>query len=177
MTVKVRYKCLNCGICCNRLLIDRQGIRKGLPLLPDEVEIFDESHVKPAMGIGTSPDSDDFEVIMYQMTENSCPHHVKGGCSMWVFRATVCRAYPVMPVINPDHSVVLSYDFACTAIADHMGKYSGDRIPWDLDSINREAKNARKLSRVTERVMSEFERAWIFDLLSGEWLPFSQLEQ
>ena len=129
------------------------------------------------MGIGTSPDSDDFEVIMYQMTENSCPHHVKGGCSMWVFRATVCRAYPVMPVINTDRSVVLSYDFACTAIADHKGKFPGDRISWDLDSINREAKNARKLSRVTERVMSEFERAWIFDLLSGEWLPFSQLEQ
>ena len=147
-----------------------------MPLLPDEVEIFEEAQVKPAIGIGINPESDDFEVILYQMTENSCPHHVKEGCSMWVFRATVCRAYPVMPLINSDRSVVLSYDFACTALKNYRGKYPGDKVPWDMDSINREAKNARKLSRVTERVMSEFDRAWIYDLISDSWLPFSQPE-
>jgi len=177
LTVKVRYKCLNCGICCNRLLIDRQGVRKGLPLLPDEVDIFEPEKVKPAIGIGVAPDDGDFEIILYQMTENSCPHHVKDGCSMWVFRATVCRAYPVMPVINSDRSVVLAYDFSCTALEKYQSKYPDDKIPWEIDSISREAKNARKLSSVTERVISEIDQAWIFDLNTEKWYPFSQLTE
>lgn len=175
MTVKIKYKCLNCGICCNRLLIDRQGIRKGLPLLPVERYLFEPDKVKPAIGIGNNPKSNDFEIILYQMIENSCPHHINEGCTIWVFRATVCRAYPVMPVINPSLSVILTYDFSCTALEKYKDRYPDDQIPWDMDSINRETKNARKLSHVTERVVSELDRAWIYDLIFDKWLPFSKL--
>jgi len=94
---------------------------------------------------------------------------------MWVFRATVCRAYPVMPVINLNLSVILAYDFACTALEKYKDRYPDDQIPWDMDSISREAKNARKLSHVTEKLVSELDRAWIYDLISEKWCPFKQL--
>ena len=173
MTVEVNYKCDNCGFCCNRLLVDRQGVRKGLPLLPEETEVFEAECVKPAIALGDN--LDDIEVRLYQLTLNSCPYRTHGGCSIWVYRPTICRAYPVLPVITTGNRVVLSYDFACSALEKYRGVYPGDNIPWNYSSIAREAKNARKLSEVTLRALENVDRAWFYDLASDGWVPFSRL--
>ena len=173
MTEEVSYKCANCGKCCNRLLIDRQGVRKGLPLLPNEIELFKPVNIIPAIALGDNVNS--LEILMYQMTLNSCPHWMHGGCGIWVYRPTICRAYPVLPVMTTGNRVVLSYDLECTSLKRYQGIYKGSKIPWKYESISREAKNARKLSLVTLKALEEHERAWFYDLTSKDWVPFSKL--
>jgi hypothetical protein len=56
-------------------LIDRQGVRKGLPFLHEELEIFRKDHVRPAYGVGVDPSDPGFEVIAFQMRARSGIHH------------------------------------------------------------------------------------------------------
>ena len=80
MPEPIVYHCINCGVCCNRLLIDRQEVRKGLPLLPDEVELFRKAQIRPAYGVGASLKDPGFEVIAYTGTDPT-------DNSKWLFKS------------------------------------------------------------------------------------------
>jgi hypothetical protein len=46
------------------------------------------------MAFGASPTSENFRIVMYQMTENTCPHFNSEGCEIYVDRPEQCRAFP-----------------------------------------------------------------------------------
>lgn len=172
---KVFYRCVNCGECCERLLIDRQGVRKGLPLLPDERELFRESQIKPGIGIGENPGDKGFKVISYQMTENACPHRRLGGCTVWASRPTVCRAYPFMPTITQGGLVIKQYDLLCNALRGLTERVPGESVHFEPRSVAREMEAAEELSKVTLRAMENLDKAWFYDLETESWVPFRSL--
>ena len=57
------FRCLRCGRCCEDLLAEDRGVLRGLTLMPDERQLFPESKVRPAVGLGRSPSGRGFEVI------------------------------------------------------------------------------------------------------------------
>jgi Fe-S-cluster containining protein len=171
----VRYKCLNCGECCNRLLIDRQGVRKGLTLLPGETELFREDRIRPGYGIGADPGNASFETIAYQMRENACPHRQRGGCRVWSYRPAICRAYPFMPVITQGRTVLRVYDLACTSLKEYIGRYPNDILNFDPDSVQDEVAYCDEISRITQRLLDNPGRAWFYDLKTEEWVRFESM--
>ena len=177
MREPIIYHCINCGVCCNRLLIDRQEVRKGLPLLPGEVELFRKDHIRPAYGVGASPKDPGFEVIAYQMRLNKCPHREFGGCMMHAYRPSICRSYPFVPVISQGLRVVKTFDMTCTALKDRVGDYAEDSIPIQAASVEVENANYPAIAAITERLLENVDDAWFYNLKTGRWVPFRRLLQ
>jgi len=171
----ISYQCINCGVCCNRLLIDRQGVRKGLPLLPDEIDIFRKAHVRPAYGIGKSPKDSGFKVIAYQMRLNFCPHRRFGGCVMHAYRPAICRSYPFVPVINQGFKVVKTFDLTCTALKDHVKGYFMGAVPVQSSSVEVENSSYPAVASITERLLNDVGSSWFYNLKTGRWVPFRNL--
>jgi Fe-S-cluster containining protein len=171
----VRYKCLNCGECCNRLLIDRQGVRKGLMLLPGETELFREDRIRPSYGIGADPRDAGFEIIVYQMRENACPHRVRGGCRVWSYRPAICRAYPFMPVVTQGRTVLRVYDLACTALKGYLGRHQNEGLSFDPESVRDEVAYCDEISKITRRLLDNPGRVWFYDLKSEGWVRFESM--
>ena len=61
------FNCNQCGKCCKNLLSKNEEILRGLTLLPEETSNFPKKSVMPAIGIGSSPDEDDFRILVYQI--------------------------------------------------------------------------------------------------------------
>ncbi len=175
MLEPIIYHCINCGVCCNRLLIDRQGVRKGLPLLPGEVEIFRKDHVRPAYGIGVDPKDPVFEVIAYQMRLNACPHRRLGGCVMHAYRPAICRSYPFVPVISQGLSVVKTFDMTCTALKDRVDEYREGMVPVQSSSVEVENAYYPTVAAITERMLEDVNKAWFYNLKTSHWVPFRKL--
>jgi len=171
----IRFECLQCGECCRRLVFDRQGVRKGLPLFPDERHVFPEELVKPGLGIGSSPDDEDFEIISYQMTEKVCPHLEDGRCGIWPRRAVMCRSYPFVPVITQGGYVIRECSFDCTALARLAGIQQATKLRFDPESVREELENVEKASEITRRAMENVDEAWFYDLKTDDWLPFREM--
>ena len=171
----IAYHCVNCGVCCNRLLIDRQGVRKGLPLLPGEVELFRKDHVRPAYGIGSGPRDPGFRVIAYQMRLNTCPHRGLGGCFIHAYRPAICRSYPFVPVITQGHGIVKTFDMTCTALKDHVDEYPGGMVPVQSTSVEVENTYYPAVAAITEELLDDIDAAWFYNLKTGRWVPFRRL--
>ena len=175
MPEPIVYRCANCGVCCNRLLIDRQGVRKGLPLLPSEVELFRKDDVRPAYGVGKSPRDPGFEVIAYQMRRNVCPHRGLGGCFMHAYRPAICRSYPFVPVISQGLKVVKTFDMTCTALKDRAEEYGKGLVPVDAMSVDVENTYYPLIAAITERLLDNVDESWFYNLATGRWVPFKRL--
>jgi Fe-S-cluster containining protein len=171
----IDYGCVNCGVCCGRLLIDRQGVRKGLPLLPGETEIFTKDQVRPAYGVGESPRDPGFRVIAYQMRLNGCPHRRLGGCTMHAYRPAICRSYPYVPVITQGRRIVKTLDMTCTALKEYIGKYPEDSVPVLASSVATEAEYYPAVARITERLLENVDESWCYNLKTGRWVPFGRM--
>jgi Fe-S-cluster containining protein len=171
----IAYRCINCGVCCDRLLIDRQGIRKGLPLLLEETEIFPKKLVRPAYGLGKSPMDSGFKVIAYQMRLMSCPHRRLGGCIMHAYRPAICRSYPFVPIITQGRRIVKTLDMTCTALKDYLGKYPEDSVPVLTSSVETEAEYYPKIAHITEQLLEDVDESWCYNLKTGKWVPFRQM--
>jgi Fe-S-cluster containining protein len=171
----IHYHCINCGICCNRLLIERQGVHKGLPLLPTEIELFRRTHVRPAYGIGINPKDPGFRIVAYQMRLNRCPHRRLGGCFMHAYRPAICRSYPFVPVINQDHKVVKLLDMTCTTLKAHVNEYRDRVVPVDSSSVEVENAYYPIVAAITEQLLMHIDSAWFYNLKTGRWVPFRRL--
>ncbi|OEU74051.1 MAG: hypothetical protein BA864_06890 [Desulfuromonadales bacterium C00003093] len=95
----LRFECLQCGRCCNRVRVESCGLTQGLSLLPGEEKLFAEfpdaimphaairnpRHRKPRM-----------KVVNYQMVQEPCPLYDPDTrtCTQYDKRPWVCRAYP-----------------------------------------------------------------------------------
>ena len=175
MPEPITYKCINCGFCCNHLLIERQGVRKGLPLLPEEIDLFRKDQVRPGYGVGKSPRDLDFKIIAYQMRLNSCPHRRLGGCSMHAYRPAICRSYPFVPVIEQDNRVVKTFDMTCTTLKDHIKDYPNNAVPVMASSLDVENEYYPQVAAITERLLKDLDEAWFYNLKTEQWTPFKKM--
>jgi Fe-S-cluster containining protein len=169
----IKFRCIQCGECCRRLLVDSQLVRKGLPLFPEERGLFPEELIRPGVGIG-HPDEPGFRIISYQMTEKVCPHLCDGSCGIWDARPTVCRAYPYMPVITQGGYVTREASLECTSLMMEAARRHG---AFDLDdgSLGEEIEALRRLSEITSEAVGHLDEAWIYDLKRGRWARFERL--
>lgn len=171
---RIIYNCINCGECCKRLLIERQGVLKGLPLLPSEKILFHEGIIKPGFGIGESG-SRNFKIISYQMTRGVCPNHIYNGCSVWTYRPAICRAYPIVPVISQGMKIVKTFDMTCTALKDYASKYDGLPIPLEPMSVESERQGYDEVVKITEAALEKIDKTWFYDLRTKKWVPFKNM--
>ena len=171
----INYKCINCGECCKRLLISRQGVTKGLPLLTHEKNLFNKKDVSPSYGLGTSPENDTFKIIAYQMNKMICPHRKYGGCIIWAYRPTICRSYPLIPTISKNNEVVKTIDFTCTALHELRLDRTIDKVLLNSESIFVENENYLLISKITYTLLENLEIAWFFDLNEKKWINFSSM--
>ena len=169
----IEFRCLQCGECCRRLLINRRLIRKGLPLFPDERGLFPGALIKPGVGIG-HPGEPGFRVISYQMTEMVCPHLDEGSCGIWDVRPTVCRSFPYMPVITQGGYVMKEASLECTSLTMEAARRHG---VFELDerSLEGELKALGKLSEITVEAVENLDEAWFYDLRGERWVRFERL--
>jgi len=169
----IEFRCLQCGECCRRLLIDSGLTRKGLPLLPDERGLFPRELTAPGVGLG-HPDTPSFRVISYQMTEMVCPHLDEGSCRIWRTRPVVCRSYPYMPAITQGGYVTKEASLECTSLMMEAARRQG---AFDLDdgSLGEELRNVAVLSLITHEAVENLEEAWVHDLNRRRWVPFKSL--
>ena len=170
----IEFRCLQCGECCRRLLIDSQLTRKGLPLFPDERGLFPKELIAPGVGIG-HPDTPGFRIISYQMTEMVCPHLDEGSCGIWQIRPVVCRSYPYMPVITQGGYVTREASLECTFLMMEAARRHG---VFELDdgSLGEELRALEKVSEITIEAVENLDEAWIHDLNRRRWVPFKSLK-
>ena len=175
MSESTYYKCINCGECCNRLLLDRQGVTKGLPLLPDEIDLFRKSEVSPAYAIGDDPKAGNFNVFAYQMNKMHCSHRKFGGCVIWAYRPAICRSYPLIPTINQNNEIIKTLDFTCTAL--HKNKLNSNLNKTHLNtlSIQEENENYPKIAQLTIKLVNNIDKAWFYDLHNNKWILFKTM--
>ena len=174
MDEPVVYRCYNCGACCGKLLIERQGVTKGLPLIPPETRLFEPRLVKPCFGVG-EPGSRGFKVIGYQMTRNACPHHRLGGCVVWAYRPAICRSYPFVPVISQGLRVVKTLDLTCTALKPLADRFEGRSVPLDDASLATEHEAYELVADITRTLLERLGDAWFYDLKTLRWVPFREM--
>ncbi|RLI33109.1 hypothetical protein DRO66_10645 [Candidatus Bathyarchaeota archaeon] len=170
----IEFRCLQCGECCRRLLIDSHLIRKGLPLFSDEHGLFPGELIRPGVGIG-QPGEPDFRIISYQMTEMVCPHMEEGSCSIWQTRPVVCRSYPYMPVITQGGYVTRDVSLECTSLMMEAARRHGV-FKLDERSLEGEVKALEKLSEITVEAVENLDEAWFYDLRGERWIRFERLK-
>ena len=169
----IKFRCLMCGECCRRLVIDVNLVRKGLPLLPDERGLFPEELTRPGVGVG-HPDEPGFRVISYQMTEAVCPHLDEAGCGIWMTRPVVCRSYPYMPAITQGGYVTREVSLECTSLMMEAARRQG-ALEIDDASLGDERRALERLSEVTAEAADNLGEAWSFDLRGERWVRFERL--
>jgi len=172
LSERIYYKCINCGECCNRLLIERQGVKKGLPLFPNETNLFKKSEISPAYGLGDDPRKNDFKIFAYQMNKMICPHRKFGGCVIWSYRPAICRAYPLIPTINQNNEIIKTIDFTCTALYKLKSNFPQNNVHIDSFSIQEENENYPQITQITLKLLNNINEAWFFDLNKKKWIPF-----
>lgn len=95
----LRFECLLCGRCCNRIRVASSGLTQGLSLLPGEETLFAEfpGAIKPYAAIRDPRHrKPHLKVVSYQMVQEPCPLYDPDTrtCTRYDERPMVCRAYP-----------------------------------------------------------------------------------
>jgi Fe-S-cluster containining protein len=165
------FRCLRCGKCCSNLLAEHKGVVRGLTLLPDELDIFDESVVRPAIGRGERPHGRSFEVIAYQMTEEICPHLEEGLCRIYPDRPSSCRQFPFSLRRGPDGGLQMGLDLNCPGLATLIEDHPRPVIRFESKP------HAERLLEVALEAMRHPQRAWFFDLRREEWVRYGDLRE
>jgi Fe-S-cluster containining protein len=167
-TFVVKFQCQKCGKCCHTLLACDKGIKRGLTLLPDELKLFNEDQVTPAIGQGRTPKDQDFQIIAYQLTENDCPHLKNNICEVYDQRPTSCRQFPFSMDPGTQGSV-LGIDTNCPAIIQLLD--SGNRFEF------KEREDAEKLLIIKTMVQLQPKLYWFYDLKTNNWKRDDRLNQ
>ena len=168
----MRFECLKCGHCCERIVIEQFGIHIGLCLLPGEKKLFKafQDAVVPYIGL-RKPGRDRIRIVCHQMIRAPCPLYdsTTRQCTRYEDRPVSCRAYPFsgMPGRRGGYSVEqncswtksISMEYGTTTI---QAGAEQDAAAAKLDSIF--AGLSRRMHRDgwTELVM--------FDVHSMSWV-------
>ena len=165
------FRCLRCGRCCKDLLAEDRGVLRGLTLMPDERWLFPESKVRPAVGVGSSPSGRDFEVITYQLTEDTCPRLNGNICDVYTERPSSCRQFPFSLRLGTGGELLMGFDLNCSSIRELLGSLAEPKVRFE------EREHAERLLRVEVEAMRKPDRAWYFDLGSKKWVKYSYLQK
>lgn len=95
----LRFECLRCGHCCNRIRIDQFGIAQGISLLPGEEKLFEAfpDAILPYTAIqNPKKRKSRLKIVCYQMVQEPCPLYdpLSKTCTQYDKRPAVCRSYP-----------------------------------------------------------------------------------
>ena len=164
------FECRRCGRCCSDLLAEDKGVLRGLTLLPEERELFPESIVRPAVGIGRGPKGMDFLVIAYQLVEDTCPHLEENLCKIYTERPESCRQFPFSLRHNSEGKLQVGFDLNCPSLKALLEGELGAGIRFDA------RPHAKRLLAVDLEATIEPGRAWYFDLKNNEWRRYTELE-
>ncbi len=148
---------------------------KGLPLLQEERILFRRDVVKPGFGIGPLPGEHGFKIISYQMTRAVCPNHSYGGCTVWINRPAICRAYPIVPVISQGKKIVKTFDMTCTALEHFAKNFDGAIVPLEPTSVESERTGYNHVVKITEQILLDIDNAWFYDLKTLSWIKFTEM--
>lgn len=162
----IPFECLKCGECCKNLVLDLQGLRKGLFLLPDERKLFNKNVLKPALGKGKNPNNRNFKILAFQLTENICPHLKNSQCDIYNERPTSCRAYPVSYVPDMNGHFFFNFDAGCSLVSNIKGN-KGDRVEI-TGNLHIEKSASQKIRKIERQASKNPMRAWYFDLLQNK---------
>lgn len=165
------FRCLRCGRCCKDLLAEDKGVLRGLTLMPDERRLFPESKVKPAVGLGRDPKERSFEVIAYQLTEDTCPHLNGNLCEIYADRPSSCRQFPFSLRLRTDGELLMGFDLNCPSIRELLEGLVEPRVRFE------EREHAERLLWVEVEAMKNPETAWYFDLGDGKWVRHIHLKK
>ena len=165
------FRCLGCGRCCKDLLAEDRGVLRGHTLMPDERQLFPESKVRPAVGVGSSPSGRDFEVIAYQLTEDTCPHLKGNLCEIYLERPSSCRQFPFSLRLGAGGELLMGFDLNCPSIRELLGDLAEPSVRFE------EREHAERLLRVEVEAMKNPEMAWYFDLGGDKWVRRTHLKK
>jgi len=156
------FECLRCGRCCTDLLAEDKGVLRGLTLLPEELHLFREDAIRPAIGVGSRPHDSKFMVLAYQLAVEPCPHLEETGCAIYVDRPSSCRQFPFSLEHSGDDGPLLGVDLNCSSAARLLDAYT------QISFEGRDA--AERLLRIKEQIAQNHSRAWFYDLKICRWV-------
>jgi len=162
MSETVEFTCIRCGKCCRSLLSEDRGILRGLTLLPEELHLFREDAIRPAIGVGSRPHDSKFKVLAYQLAVEPCPHLEETGCAIYVDRPSSCRQFPFSLEHSGDDGPLLGVDLNCSSAARLLDAYT------QISFEGRDA--AERLLRIKEQIAQNHSRAWFYDLKICRWV-------
>jgi len=164
----LRFHCERCGFCCRHLLVDIDGGKGTLFLLPSETKLFPKDLIKPFFGSGTKGRSRPrpATIFAYQIATNVCPHiKPDNQCAIYENRPLMCQSYPFEGM-----GIVLIHR-ECPTIAKSVKE--GEIIE---NIIAPEEKKANTLlARYTWKHVGS--PMWYFDLKNQKWkiLPTNKI--
>jgi Fe-S-cluster containining protein len=165
------FRCLRCGRCCKDLLAEDRGVLRGLTLMPDERQLFPESKVRPAVGVGKRPSGRGFEVIAYQLTEDTCPRLNGNICDVYTERPSSCRQFPFSLRLGTGGELLMGFDLNCPSIRALLEDLAEPSVRFE------EREHAERLLSVEVEAMKNPERAWYFDLGGEKWVRHIHLQK
>ena len=167
MSETAEFRCTRCGKCCSALLSEDWGILRGLTLLPEETSLFPDDMVRPAIGIGKTPQDPGFRVLAYQLAVEPCPHLDGTGCAVYGDRPASCRQFPFSLEPSSDGGQLLGVDLNCPSAARLLDSFT------QISSEGREA--AVTLLRIKEKTAENPGRAWFYNLRTDAWVRGDRL--
>ena len=170
-TKRKAFECLRCGVCCTDLLAEDMEVLGGMTLLPDEHDLFPESVVSPAIGLGRGPHEKGFIIIAYQLTENTCPHLGENMCNIYAHRPASCRQYPLFLGRGTDGSELIGLDLNCPSLVALVEDDPRLRLRFEARPY------AGRLQNAELEASSHPDKAWFFDLQCMKWIKYRDLSK
>lgn len=160
MAKTLRFQCQRCGFCCRHLLVDINGGKCTIFLLPSETKLFPKDLIKPLYGSNTKGRSRPrpATIIAYQLSTNVCPHIKQDNqCAIYKDRPLICQAYPL------DGIGIMILHRECPRIAKFVKE--GEIIETVIAPEERKANTL--LARYTWKHIGN--PVWYFDLKTQKW--------
>jgi len=147
------------------------GVLRGMTLLPDERDLFPESVVSSAVGLGRGPHERGFRIIAYQLKENTCPHLGEDECNIYADRPASCRQYPFFLGRETDGSELIGLDLNCPSLVAMVEDDPRPRLRFEARPY------AERLQNAELEASSHPDKAWFFDLQCMKWIKYRDLSK
>jgi Fe-S-cluster containining protein len=143
-------------------------VLRGLTLLPEEVNLFQEDHIKPYLGVGKRPYDPNFRVIAYQFTQPECPYLDKDKCVKYSDRPATCRQFPFSLDPDLEEDILLGVDMNCPVATELVNTSDGL-----IEFLDR--NSAMKLYKLKKYTVENPRRTWVYDLDNNRWIRSDKL--
>jgi Fe-S-cluster containining protein len=147
------------------LIQKEKKILRGLTLLPDEINLFSEEHLKPYLGIGKRSNDPEFKIVAYQLNTGTCPNLKENMCAFYTNRPSTCRQFPFSLDLDPEAGILIGVDLNCPSASELVNNSNRKIEARDLES-------AMNLFELKKLVLNVLKNVWVFDLFSKKWLKY-----